>query len=128
MPKPTFGNQRHHLQEHRFSFTFIHVVFQSCSPQKLLLFINEIFTNILTVPIWHFSIWKQNWHSSWLGNKTSTESHGETNFFTSPTCIQVPTKACSCRKLTCSLGYVKVMGKFFDHTSAASPIVSTKMS
>jgi len=34
-----------------------------------------------------------------MENKASTESHREMWLLTSPTCLQVPTKACFCRKL-----------------------------
>jgi len=63
-----------------------------------------------------------------MENKASTESHREMWLLTSPTCLQVPTKACFCRKLTCSLGYVRAMGNFLNHTLASSTIASTKIS
>jgi hypothetical protein len=77
--------------------------------------------HLLLVSLFHsdiFGVWKYSSdvysHSNWQGNKASTESHGNTCYLTSPTCLQLATKVCSCGKVTCSLAYLKATRNFFD--------------
>ena len=52
---------------------------------------------VFTFPLGHFAVWTHSSdlpaHTSWRRNKASSESHEDTCYFNSPTCLELATKS-----------------------------------